>query len=75
MSRRRKRRTGKRQDDARAVQAELYDAATTWHEGVDMMLGEIDIGPCLDYPVMQALVGIKLHQGTQAGEGGAGDGK
>jgi glycosyltransferase involved in cell wall biosynthesis len=36
-------------------QRQTYERATTWHEGVGLELFGVDVGRCLDYPVLHTL--------------------
>ena len=61
--------TRKKKGDARQVQRELMGAVKTWHKGLGLDVCGVDLGECLEYPLLQTLVGAELSKAQQEGGG------
>ena len=36
-----------------SLQAQTYRVATTWHQGIDLQYLGVDLGQCIEYPIIQ----------------------
>ena len=66
MARKRARKRKPSQPDLEALQAETYAAATRWHEDLALELLGVDLGRCLEFPVLQTVNATELE--TMRGE-------